>query len=186
MIGEAGSRNLAGRLFLSIRYYFQYDFMNPKYTPHAIEQQVQISWLIPQESQDLPLPGYETSGSAGMDVCAAFDSDVDIAPGEIVLVPTGLAMAIPRGFEIQVRPRSGLAVKHGVTIVNSPGTIDSDYRGEVKIGLINLGREKFTIKRGDRIAQLVLAPVATACWQLTDSLDDTERGGGGFGHTGVR
>lgn len=160
--------------------------MNITISTPDVEQQVQITWLLPIDKQNLPLPGYETSGSAGMDVCAAIDNQVVIAPGEIVLIPTGLAMAIPQGFEIQVRPRSGLAIKHGVTIVNSPGTIDSDYRGEVKIGLINLGRDSFTIQRGDRIAQLVLAPVARACWQLTDQLDDTGRGAGGFGHTGVR
>lgn len=121
-----------------------------------------------------------------MDVCAAVEEELQIAPGEIVLVPTGFAVAIPEGFEIQVRPRSGLAVRHGITIINSPGTIDSDYRGEVKVGLINLGAESFVIKRGDRIAQLVLAPVTLATWQVCDELDDTERGAGGFGHTGVR
>lgn len=149
-------------------------------------QQVRITWLLPEEQLDLPLPGYETPGSAGMDVAAAVKGELTIAPGEIVLVPTGFAVAIPAGFEIQVRPRSGLAVRHGVTVVNSPGTIDSDYRGEVRIGLINLGREPYTIHRGDRVAQLVLAPVATANWLLCDRLDETGRGGGGFGHTGVR
>lgn len=155
-------------------------------SPSALEQRVQVTWLIPKDQRDLPLPGYETSGSAGMDVCAAVTGDVVIAPGAIALIPTGLALAIPPGFEMQVRPRSGLAIKHGVTIVNSPGTIDSDYRGEVKIGLINLGGESFTIQRGDRVAQLVLAPVLTARWQLTEHLGDTDRGTGGFGHTGVR
>lgn len=147
---------------------------------------VQISWLLPEEQRDIPLPAYETPGSAGMDVCAAVPEELTIEPGEIVLVPSGFAVAIPPGFEMQVRPRSGLAVKHGVTIVNSPGTIDADYRGEVKIGLINLGRQKFTLRRGDRIAQLVVAPVVTASWQLSTSLSPTERGTGGFGHTGVR
>lgn len=160
--------------------------MIAKDTSPAAGLPVRITWLLPEEQRDLPLPGYETSGSAGMDVCAALEREIAIQPGEIVLVPTGLAMAIPSGFEIQVRPRSGLAVKHGVTIVNSPGTIDSDYRGEVKIGLINLGRESFTIRRGDRVAQLVLAPVVTARWQLSETLDTTPRGAGGFGHTGVR
>ena len=150
------------------------------------EQLLQVTWLSPGDQSDLPLPRYETSGSAGMDICAAVTADTVLAPGEILLIPTGLAVAIPDGYEIQVRPRSGLAIKHGVTIVNSPGTIDSDYRGEIKIGLINLGRECFTIRRGDRIAQLVLAPVATIRWQLTDRLEHTERGPGGFGHTGVR
>ena len=150
------------------------------------QAQVKICWLLPDERRDLPLPEYETTGSAGMDVCAAVEQDTVVMPGAILLVPTGFAVAIPRGFEMQVRPRSGLAVRHGVTIVNSPGTIDSDYRGEVKIGLINLGREPFTIRRGDRIAQLVLAPVTIACWNLVDELDATVRGSGGFGHTGVR
>lgn len=147
---------------------------------------VAITWLLPPAQQDLSLPSYETAGSAGMDVAAAIDASLTIAPGEIVLVSTGFAVAIPPGFEIQVRPRSGLAVKHGVTIVNSPGTIDADYRGEVKVGLINLGRQPFTLRRGDRIAQLVLAPVARGAWVQVDQLDQTERGSGGFGHTGLR
>lgn len=147
---------------------------------------IKICWLLPENQRDLPLPSYETSGSAGMDVCAALEKDLEIAPGEIVLVPTGFAVAIPQGYEIQVRPRSGLAVKHGITIINSPGTIDSDYRGEVKVGLVNLGRENFIIRRGDRIAQLVLAPVTLASLDVCAELDETERGAGGFGHTGVR
>lgn len=159
--------------------------MNSSTSQETNQLQVEISWLIPEEKRDLPLPSYETSGSAGMDVCAAVENDTTLAPGEIFLVPTGFAVAIPHGYEIQVRPRSGLAVKHGVTIVNSPGTIDSDYRGEVKVGLINLGRESFTVRRGDRIAQLVLAPVTTALWVEQVKLDTTERGHGGFGHTGV-
>lgn len=121
-----------------------------------------------------------------MDVYAAVTADTELTPGEITLIPTGFAVAIPEGYEIQVRPRSGLAVKHGVTIINSPGTIDSDYRGEVKVGLVNLGKKPFVICRGDRIAQLVLAPVVVAKWHETDQLDITERGTGGFGHTGVR
>lgn len=152
----------------------------------AAAVEVAITWLLPFEQQDLPLPSYETAGSAGMDVAAALREPLTIAPGEIVLVPTGFAVAIPPGFEIQVRPRSGLAVKHGITIVNSPGTIDADYRGEVKIGLINLGREPFTLRRGDRVAQLVLAPVARGVLLPVGQLDTTERGGGGFGHTGLR
>ena len=153
---------------------------------HEKKLKVDFTWLLPEEKRDLPLPAYETSGSAGMDVGAAIDQEVVIAPGERVLIPTGFAVAIPCGFEIQVRPRSGLAIKHGITIINSPGTIDSDYRGEIQIGLINLGREKFTVKRGDRIAQLVLAPVVTICWQPVEYLDKTERADGGFGHTGIR
>lgn len=160
--------------------------MNFNDNDQILKQQVQICWLLPEEKRDLPLPGYETTGSAGMDVCAAVEHEQVLEPGDIVLVPTGFAVAIPKGFEIQVRPRSGLAVKHGITIVNSPGTIDSDYRGEVKIALVNLGRKSFVIQRGDRIAQLVLAPVVTACLQLTEVLEDTARGSGGFGHTGVR
>lgn len=133
-------------------------------------------------NDDLPLPAYATSGAAGMDVVAA--EDVDLAPGARHAVATGLAMAIPHGFEIQVRPRSGLALKHGVTVPNTPGTIDSDYRGELKVIMINLGQETFAIRRGDRIAQLVLAPVTRAGWVEVSELDDTERGTGGFGSTG--
>ena len=146
---------------------------------------VQFCWFDPQQCQDLSLPGYESIQAAGMDVAAAVTEEVVLQPGEIKLIPTGFGVAIPNGFEIQVRPRSGLAVKHGISIINAPGTIDADYRGEVKVGLINLGREPFTVKRGDRIAQLVLAPVCQARLQVTDSLDETERGSGGFGHTGV-
>lgn len=147
-------------------------------------QQLQFCWLIPDEKRDLKLPAYETAGSAGMDISAAVTSDTVIAPGEIVLISTGFAMAIPRGFEIQVRPRSGLAVRHGITLINSPGTIDSDYRGEVKVPLINLGKDPYTVVRGARIAQMVLAPVVRAGFVVVDKLDDTVRGTGGFGHTG--
>ncbi len=146
---------------------------------------VQFCWFDPQQCQDLSLPGYESIQAAGMDVAAAVTEDVVLLSGEVKLIPTGFGVAIPDGFEIQVRPRSGLAVKHGISIINAPGTIDADYRGEVKIGLVNLGREPFTVQRGDRIAQMVLAPVCQASWQLTDSLDETKRGSGGFGHTGV-
>ena len=132
--------------------------------------------------EGLPLPAYATAGAAGMDVVSA--EDVVIAPGERHAVATGLAMAIPTGFEIQVRPRSGLALRHGITVPNTPGTIDSDYRGELKVILINHGTSPFTIARGDRIAQLVLAPVTQANWLESDSLDHTDRGEGGFGSTG--
>lgn len=132
--------------------------------------------------QGLDLPAYATSGAAGMDVVSA--EDVTIAPGARHAVATGLAMAIPPSFEIQVRPRSGLALKHGISVPNSPGTIDSDYRGELKVILINLGSEPFEIRRGDRVAQLVLAPVVQAGWVEVDELDDTARGAGGFGSTG--
>jgi len=133
---------------------------------------------------DIPLPAYATSGSAGMDVRAAVDGDVVLSPGASALVPTGFAIALPVGFEAQIRPRSGLAAKHGIGILNSPGTIDADYRGEVKIILNNFGREDFVIHRGDRIAQMVIASYARAAWDETDSLDETDRGAGGFGHTG--
>ncbi len=131
---------------------------------------------------DLPLPAYATAGAAGMDVVAA--EDVVIAPGARHPVATGLALAIPEGFEIQVRPRSGLALKHGITVPNTPGTIDSDYRGELKVLLINHGVEPFAIQRGDRVAQLVLAPVVQAAWEEIEELDETARGAGGFGSTG--
>lgn len=134
---------------------------------------------------DLPLPAYETAGAAGLDLRAAIGEPLLLAPGERTLVPTGLAMQLPDGFEGQVRPRSGLAVKHGVTVLNAPGTVDSDYRGEIKVPLINLGQEPFAIARGDRIAQLVIAPVTHAVLTEVASLDQTERGAGGFGSTGV-
>jgi dUTP pyrophosphatase len=130
----------------------------------------------------LDLPAYATEGAAGMDVVSA--EDVTIQPGARHAVATGLAMAIPHGFEIQVRPRSGLALKHGITVPNTPGTIDSDYRGELKVILINHGDSAFEIQRGDRVAQLVLAPVTRAAWLEADALDETARGEGGFGSTG--
>ncbi|MXP44148.1 dUTP diphosphatase [Allopontixanthobacter sediminis] len=133
--------------------------------------------------EGLELPRYATVGAAGMDVVSA--EDVTIPPGGRHPVSTGLSMAIPQGFEIQVRPRSGLAFKHGITVPNTPGTIDSDYRGELKVLLINHGAEAFAIARGDRVAQLVLAPVTRARWVEVAELDDTERGGGGFGSTGT-
>ena len=132
--------------------------------------------------EGLALPAYATSGSAGMDVVSA--EDVTIAPGARHAVATGLSVAIPQGCEIQVRPRSGLAFKHGITVPNTPGTIDSDYRGELKVLLINHGSEDFAIARGDRVAQLVLAPVVQAAWSEVDELDATQRGAGGFGSTG--
>ncbi|MEZ4233710.1 MAG: dUTP diphosphatase [Polyangiaceae bacterium] len=134
---------------------------------------------------EVPLPAYQTPGSAGLDLCAALASALTIAPGDRRLIPTGLAMAIPRGYEGQVRPRSGLALKHGISIVNSPGTIDSDYRGEVAIVLINHGREPFVVEPRSRIAQLVIAPVTQASLELVDELDETARGAGGYGSTGV-
>ena len=132
--------------------------------------------------EGLPLPAYATQGAAGMDVVAA--EDLDLPPGARQAVATGFALAIPEGYEIQVRPRSGLALKHGISLPNTPGTIDADYRGELKIILINLGAERFVISRGDRIAQIVLAPVTLAAWEEVETLDETQRGEGGFGSTG--
>jgi dUTP pyrophosphatase len=135
---------------------------------------------------DLPLPAYETAQAAGMDLRAAVPEDEPLVlrPGSRFAVPTGLAFALPPGFEGQVRPRSGLAFKHGVTCLNSPGTVDADYRGEVKVILINHGEEDFVIRRGERIGQLIIAPVVQAVWAEVDSLDETVRGAGGFGSTG--
>lgn len=146
---------------------------------------VQFCWLDPDSCRDLSLPAYATAQAAGMDAAAATAEDTVLQPGEIRLFPTGFAVALPDGFEIQVRPRSGLAVKHGITVVNAPGTIDADYRGEVRIGLINLGSTPFTVQRGDRIAQLILAPVCQARLQQVRELETTKRGDKGFGHTGM-
>jgi dUTP pyrophosphatase len=134
---------------------------------------------------DLPLPTYESPGAAGMDIAAAITADIVIAPGARHAVPSGLAIAVPAGHEVQIRPRSGLALRHGVTVANAPGTIDSDYRGEIKVILINLGEAPITISRGMRIAQMVVAPVIQASLALVDTLDSTERGDGGFGSTGI-
>ena len=136
-------------------------------------------------NDDLPLPAYQSAHAAAMDLHAAVTSSVALAPGGIALVGCGFAMALPEGFEAQVRPRSGLASKSGVTVVNSPGTIDADYRGEVKVALINLGPAPFVVERGARIAQLVVAPVTRVQWEPVDALDKTARGAGGFGHTGA-
>jgi len=135
--------------------------------------------------EDVPLPRYMTAHAAGMDLCAACERDVTIAPGEVVAVPAGFSMAVPPGYEAQVRPRSGLALKHGLIVPNSPGTIDADYRGEVCILLGNVSREPFTVTRGMRIAQMVISPVAAARVTEVDELDQTRRGEGGFGHTGM-
>jgi dUTP pyrophosphatase len=140
---------------------------------------------LDHEDTDVPLPMYATEGSAGMDIRAAVKADLTLLPGETTLVPTGVAIALPHGFEAQIRPRSGLALKHQIGVLNSPGTIDSDYRGEVRIILTNFGKEPFTIRRGDRIAQMVIARYARVAWEERESLDDTARGGGGFGHTGM-
>lgn len=135
-------------------------------------------------AKGLPLPAYQSDLAAGLDLVAAVDTPLQLAPGERALVPTGLAMALPAGFEAQVRPRSGLAAKHGVTVVNTPGTIDADYRGEVKVILINLGDAPFEIVRGERIAQMVIAPVLQAVITEVETLSETQRGAGGFGSTG--
>lgn len=135
---------------------------------------------------DLPLPHYATPDSAGMDLLSAEDGDVTLVPGARAMIATGIAIALPSGFEAQVRPRSGLAAKHGVTVANSPGTIDADYRGEIKVILINLGDAPVTLSRGDRIAQMIVAPVIQATWNEVSNLDDTSRGAGGFGSTGIK
>lgn len=140
--------------------------------------------LDPEADSDIPLPRYMTEQSAGMDICAAVKSELVLQPGAILLIPTGFSMALPHGYEAQIRPRSGLAVKHGITIINSPGTIDSDYRGEVKIGLINLGGKPYTIFRGDRVAQMIISRVSRARIKIVEALAETERNTGGFGHTG--
>ncbi|MEE4013291.1 dUTP diphosphatase [Roseibium sp. FZY0029] len=137
-----------------------------------------------EHGRDLPLPTYQSVLAAGLDLLAAVDGPITLAPGARALVPTGLAMALPAGYEAQVRPRSGLAAKHGVTVLNTPGTIDADYRGEVKVILINLGEDPFKISRGDRIAQMVIAPVLQADLVEVEVLPETERGTGGFGSTG--
>lgn len=134
---------------------------------------------------DLPLPAYATDDSAGMDLMAAVEQPVVLAPGARGLVPTGIAIALPAGYEAQVRPRSGLALKQGVTVLNSPGTIDADYRGEISVILINLGDAEVTLHRGDRIAQLVVAPVTRVAWRAEETLAETARGAGGFGSTGI-
>ncbi len=142
--------------------------------------------LIKRLSKDVPLPKYETSGSSGMDLAAYIDSDIDIEPGKTVIIPTGLALSIPKGFEIQIRPRSGLAAKKNVSVLNTPGTIDADYRGEIKVILINLSNKIFKVENGLRIAQMVVAPVVKAKLEEVDVLSNTERGVGGFGSTGTK
>ncbi len=140
--------------------------------------------LRPESDTDIPLPCYMTPKAAGMDICAAVETNLVLEKGAVALIPTGFAVAIPDGFEIQIRPRSGLAVNHGIGLINSPGTIDADYRGEVKIAVINLGKKKYTVKRGDRIAQMVMKRVYQARLKVVEQLDETHRNSGGFGHTG--
>jgi dUTP pyrophosphatase len=136
-------------------------------------------------AEGLPLPAYATEGAAGMDLVAAVTAPLAIGPGERALVPTGLCIALPAGYELQVRPRSGLALKHGITLPNTPGTVDEDYRGELQVIVMNAGREPFTVERGMRIAQAVVAPVTRAGWREVESLPYTRRGEGGFGSTGT-
>ena len=142
--------------------------------------------LIKRLSKEVPLPKYETDGSSGLDLSAHIDKKIEIKPGKSEIIPTGLAIAIPKNFEIQIRPRSGLAAKNQISVLNAPGTIDADYRGELKVILINLGDKDFVVKKGLRIAQMVLCPVVKAKLKEVESLEDTKRGSGGFGSTGVK
>lgn len=146
---------------------------------------IKIVRLRPDRDQDIPLPRYMTPVSSGMDIYAALETDLRLEPGDRSLIPSGFAIAIPEQFEAQIRPRSGLAAKHGIGIINAPGTIDADYRGEVKVAVINLGKEAYTICRGDRVAQMVIQRVYQAHFQIVTDLGDTGRNTGGFGHTGV-
>lgn len=146
-----------------------------------IEVQIQV---LPH-GEGLPLPSYQTPGSSGFDLLAAVDKDLILKPGERTLIPTGISFSLPQGYEAQIRPRSGLAIKHGITMLNTPGTIDSDYRGEIKLIAINLGQESFTVTRGMRMAQAIIAEVVKAKLIVADNLDVTSRGSGGFGHTGT-
>jgi dUTP pyrophosphatase len=163
---------------------------SPNVSPPSLLKGVRVNPTVPivrlPHGEGLPLPAYETAQAAGMDLRAAVPDGepLTLSPGSRFPVPTGLAFALPPGFEGQVRPRSGLAFKHGVTCLNTPGTVDADYRGEVKVILINLGEEDFVIRRGERIAQLVIAPVVQAVWAEVETLEDTARGAGGFGSTG--
>ncbi|MDH3884133.1 MAG: dUTP diphosphatase [Desulfobacterales bacterium] len=145
---------------------------------------IKIVRLRPDTDSDIPLPRYMTSQSAGMDLCAAIKEDLILNKGELTLIPTGFAIALPEGFEAQIRPRSGLAIKHGIGLINSPGTVDTDYRGEIKIAAINLGAKPYTFRRGDRIAQMIIKKVYFARLEIVEELDETKRNTGGFGHTG--
>ena len=145
---------------------------------------VKIKRLHPDTDSDIPLPRYMTDQSAGMDLCAAIKKDLVLNKGELTLIPTGFAIALPQGFEAQIRPRSGLAINHGIGLINSPGTIDADYRGEIKIAVINLGPAPYRFRRGDRIAQMVIKKVYLAKLDVVEELDETKRNTGGFGHTG--
>jgi dUTP pyrophosphatase len=148
-------------------------------------EEIKIRITRLRENEDLPLPTYATEGSAGMDLFADVENEITIKPGEIAIVPTGIAIELPPGYEAQIRPRSGLAINYGITLLNTPGTIDSDYRGEIKVILINLGKNDFIVKRGDRIAQMIVSKYAKVVWEETKELNKTKRGEGGFGHTGI-
>lgn len=148
--------------------------------------ELSVSIQVLSHARDLNIPTYATTSSAGMDLCAAVGADIILKPGERCLIPTGLSIALPEGYEAQIRPRSGLAFKHGLTVLNSPGTIDADYRGEIQIILWNAGHENFTITRGTRIAQMVVAAYTRVLWKVVDELTSTERGQGGFGSTGTK
>ncbi len=157
--------------------------------PWSIERQHVDRIIIKVKRLDnnlnLPLPAYHSDGSSGLDLCAAVEKELILKPGEIQLIPTGLSISLPRGYEAQIRPRSGLALRHGLGLVNSPGTIDADYRGEIGLIVINWGKEPFTIRRGDRIAQMVIGKVYRAQVEEVDEIDPTARGEGGFGHSGI-
>ena len=142
--------------------------------------------LIKRLSKEVSLPKYETNGSSGMDLAADIDANINIDPGKTAIIPTGLALSIPKGFEVQIRPRSGLAAKQKISVLNTPGTIDADYRGEIKVIFINLGQETFKVEKGLRIAQMVVCPVIQAQLKEVDDLNETERGKGGFGSTGIK
>lgn len=152
----------------------------------SVPTAIEVAIVKEADTEDLPLPGYATSGAAGMDLCAALPADqpITLSPGERATVSTGIRIAVPPGYEAQVRPRSGLAARHGVTTLNAPGTIDCDYRGVIHVVLINFGQHDVTFRRGDRIAQLVVAPYTRVTWSPVSDLDDTTRGRGGFGSTG--
>ncbi len=156
-----------------------------EYHARVIEGMLHVQVRRLASSDGLPLPAYMTEGAAGMDLHAAVDQDVAILPGDVALIPTGLEIAVPSGYEAQVRPRSGLAVKYGIGMPNAPATIDSDYRGELRVPLINLGRHTFTVCRGMRIAQMIVAPVVRVAWEEVQALPPTRRAAGGFGHSGA-
>jgi dUTP pyrophosphatase len=150
----------------------------------ALRPDVPVAVTVLRNGEGIPLPAYASLGAAGMDLVAALETPLTLKPGERAAVPTGIALALPEGYEAQVRPRSGLALKHGVTVLNSPGTIDADYRGEIRVILANLGTEAVTLKRGERVAQLVLAPVSRIAWAPVEALPASARGARGFGSTG--